>query len=297
MTNRAGQLDELRVPPGYYERPRVSRDGSLVAVSSEDANGAHIWIYDLSGKTSIRQLTFDGKNRFPVWSPDGTRVAFQSDREGDLAIFSQRSDGTTTAERLTKPENGSIHVPESWSSDGKHLVFSASEGGTNHLFVYSLDTKTSAPFGDVRSPRLISPTFSPDGRWVAYTVTTTAGQNQVFVQPFPATGAKYLVGSGARPQWSPAGKEILFYRNEGTFAKTVITQPGFSLSNEVALPFNVYAGRGPGAGRDADIMPDGKRFVAVVASTDPNAGPSGIREFQVVLNWFQELKERVPTEQ
>jgi len=293
MVDRAGNVTELKAAPGFYERPRVSPDGSRVALSSDDDSGAQVWIYDLSGKTSIRQLTFEGKNRFPIWSANGTHVAFQSDREGDAGIFSQRSDGGSPAERLTKPEKDTVHLPESWSPDGKHLLYSVAAGALNALWVYSADTKKSTPFGDVRSPRLISSTFSPDGRWVAYTLTTN-GLNQVFVQPFPQTGVKYLVGSGARPQWSPDGKEIFLYRNEGTFVKTVTTQPSFSLSNETKLPFNVYVGRGPGSGRDADIMPDGKRFVAVVSSTDQNAGPSGIREFHVVLNWFQELNHKVP---
>jgi Tol biopolymer transport system component/predicted Ser/Thr protein kinase len=293
VIDRTGKLEELKLPAGFYERPRVSPDGSQLALGSEESGGTHIWIHDLSGKSSIRQLTFDGKNRFPIWSHDGTRVAFQSDRDGDLAIFWQRSDGSGTAERVTKPEKGTSHIPESWSSDGKHLLYTVSETATNALWVYSLETRKSAPFADVRSPRLISPTFSPDGRWIAYTVLSGVG-NQVFMQPFPATGAKYLVGSGQRPQWSPDGKEIFFLRTEGTFVKTVTTQPRVSLSTEAALPFSVYLGRGFGFGRDADIMPDGKRWVAVVASTEPSAGPTGIREFQVVLNWFEELKQKFP---
>jgi hypothetical protein len=74
----------------------------------------------------------------------------------------------------------------------------------------------------------------------------------------------------------------------------VTTEPSFSVSNETPLPFNVYAGRGPGSGRDADIMPDGKRWIAVIASTNRNAGADVVRQFQVVLNWFEELKQKVP---
>ena len=292
MIDRAGNLTELKVPPRFYERPRVSRDGTLVALGSEDQSGAAaVWIYDLSGKTSMRQLTFEGRNRFPIWSPDGRDVAFQSDREGDAALFRQRSDGSEKAERLTKPEKDTTHAPESWSMDGNHLLFTVSEGFTNALWVYSFDTKKAVPFGDVRSPRLISASFSPDGRWVAYTVTTNGG-NQVFVQPFPTTGAKYLIGSGARPQWSPDGREIFYYTSDGSFVRSVTTVPSFVVSNEVTLPFNVYAGRGPGGGRDADIMPDGKRWVAVVAGTDRSAGAAALRQFNVVMNWFEELNKR-----
>jgi len=295
MIDRGGRLEELKVPAGFYERPRVSADGAHVALGSEDSNAAIISVYDLSGTTTMRQLTFEGegKNRFPIWSPDGARLAFQSDREGDAAIFTQRSDGSAKAERLTKPDKDTAHIPESWSSDGMHLLYTVTQGTTNALWVYSFDTKKSAPFGNVESPRLISPSLSPDHKWVAYTVTTR-GENQVFVQPFPATGAKYLVGSGARPQWSPDGKEIFFFRGEGTYVKAVTTTPSFALSNEARLPFNVYAGRGPGSGRDADVMPDGKRFVAVVSSTDATGTGPVVQEFLVVVNWFEELKHRVP---
>jgi hypothetical protein len=126
---------------------------------------------------------------------------------------------------------------------------------------------------------------------VAYTVTSNGG-NQVFVQPFPTTGAKYLVGSGARPQWSPDGREIFYYTTDGSFVRSVTTVPSFVVSNEAALPFNVYAGRGPGGGRDADIMPDGNRWVAVIAATDRSAGAAAFRQFNVVLNWFEEVNRR-----
>ena len=87
-----------------------------------------MWIDDVSGATSIRRLTLGGRNRVPVWSADGEHVAFQSDREGDLAIWWQRADGTTAAERLTKPDKDTAHVPESWSPDGKTLLFSVAKG-------------------------------------------------------------------------------------------------------------------------------------------------------------------------
>jgi eukaryotic-like serine/threonine-protein kinase len=297
IVDRAGNVTPLKVQTGFYERPRVSPDGTQLALGSEDSSGATIWIHDLSRDTSMRPLTFqgDGRNRFPVWSPDGTYVAFQSDREGDPAIFRQRSDGSSKAERLTTPDKGTAHVPETWSRDGKHLAYSVVKTTSNTLWVYSLDSKNSIQVPDVDTPRLLSPSFSPDGRWIAYTVTTSNGQNQVLVQPFPPNGPKQLVGPGARPLWSRSGKEIFYYRGDSTFFKTVIAnQPGLTLSNETALSFNVFLGRGPGPGRDADIMPDDKRFVAVVVPSGTSSGAVGIRRFDVIANWFEELKQRVP---
>ncbi|PWT84172.1 MAG: hypothetical protein C5B57_05320 [Blastocatellia bacterium] len=295
LVDRAGKMEPLKLAPGFYERPRVSPNGKQLAFGSEEVGGAVVWVYDLFSNTAPRQLTFEGKNQFPIWSADGQRVAFQSDREGDAAIFWQRSDGTTKAERLTKPDAGTSHVPEMWSPDGRHFLYTVEKAGDNYLWIYSMDRKTGEPISDVQSPRLISAAFSPNGRWIAYTVTT-GGTNRVLVQPFPTTGVRFLVGTGARPQWSPDGKELFFYNTDQgrTFVATVTTHPTFATTPPVALPFNVYAGRGPGFGRDADIFPDGKRFVAVVASPDAWFR-TGVRQFEVVLNWFDEVKQRAPT--
>jgi Tol biopolymer transport system component len=108
-------------------------DGKRIAVRSDDLKEAIVWIADVSAATSIRRLTLGGRNRVPVWSADGAHVAFQSDREGDRAIWWQRADGTTPAERLTRPDKDTAHMPESWSPDGKTLLFSVSTGDNDTL--------------------------------------------------------------------------------------------------------------------------------------------------------------------
>ena len=111
LVDRKGSIDELKVPPGPFEAPRVSPDGKRVAVVTDDGKEASVWIYDLSGASAIRRLTIGGRNRFPVWTAEGERITFQSDREGDLGIFWQRADGATPAERLTTAEKGAAQVP------------------------------------------------------------------------------------------------------------------------------------------------------------------------------------------
>ena len=96
LVDRSGTALPLKLPPGSYRHPRMSPDGKQLAVDSNDGKGDNVWIYDLSGASAIRRLTFEGQNRFPAWSADSQRVAFQSDREGDLGIFWQRADGTGT---------------------------------------------------------------------------------------------------------------------------------------------------------------------------------------------------------
>ena len=102
--DRNGIPKPLGLPPGPYWHPRISPNGKQLVFYTDDGKEQIVWIYDLDGKTSLRRLTFGGKNFVPIWSADSQRVMFQSDREGDLGLFWQRADGTGVAERVTKPE-------------------------------------------------------------------------------------------------------------------------------------------------------------------------------------------------
>jgi Tol biopolymer transport system component len=209
-TGNDGGSTPLKLPPSQYETPRLSPDGRHAAVGNIDSSGSHIWIVDLSGANSMRRLTFGGKSRHPEWAPDGERIAFQSDREGDLGLFRQRADGTGTAERLTKAERDTVHTPESWAPDGRHLLFSVTNRTDVSLWALSLQDRKAAPFGGVRSTKFTNATFSPDGRWVAYG-SDDSGTDAVYVQTFPATGAKYQISRGDvgnHVLWSRDGKQL-----------------------------------------------------------------------------------------
>src|SRR5712692_9635336 len=247
--DRKGGTEPLKLPSGPYEFPRVSPDGKHLAFGTDDGKEAIVWIYDLSGTSAMRRLTFGGRNRFPIWSADGARVAFQSDREGDLGIFWQRADGTGTAERLTRPEQGTSHFPESWDPNGERFLFSVSKGSSDSgvsLWTFSLQEKKAEPFGGVQESGapLTQAIFSPDGRWVAYGSTET-GMDAVYVQPFPATGAKYQISKdrGQSPLWSPDSKEIFYVGGAGgtqpagqLVVMSLTTQPTFTFGNPVAVP-------------------------------------------------------------
>ena len=241
LIDRKGGAEPLKLPPGPYLMPRVSPDGTRIAFGTDDGKEAIIYHYDLSGTSAMRRVTFGGNNRFPIWSRDGKRVAFQSDREGDLAIFSQSADGTGIAERLTKPEQGESHAPESWSPKADRLLFSVTKGSDMSLWAFSLQDKSVTPFDAVHSSNPIGAVFSPDGRWVAYT-STERGTTTIYVQPFPATGAKYqLFAKGADSPhevvWSPDGKELFYNPRAGEFeAVSVATEPTFAFGNPVAVP-------------------------------------------------------------
>jgi serine/threonine protein kinase/Tol biopolymer transport system component len=307
LIDRKGGVERLKLPSGPYESPRFSPDGTRIAFGSVDGKGASIWIYDLSGTTSMRQLTFGGQNRFPIWSANGQRVVFQSDREGDFGIFWQRADGTGAAERLTRPEQEQSHVPESWSRTGGRLLFGVTKGrvmslaggerSSASLWTFSLQDGKAIPFGEVRlSSTLPVPNavFSPDGRWVAYSSNEMgAGPPSVFVQPFPATGAKYLIGSGRDPIWSQDGQELFFWQGGGEFVvSSVSTHAGFTFGSPVPLPTGFLFGR-PGP-TNYDVAPDGRRFIGVVDAERDQSGSAAAPKIQIVINWFEELKARAP---
>ena len=304
LADRKGSSEILKLPPGAYEHPRISPDGKRVAFDTDDGKEAIVWIYDLAGTSSMRRLTFGHKNRFPIWSRDGQRIAFQSDREGDLGIFWQRADGTGTAERLTKPEQGTSHVPESWSPDGKRFLFAATKGSSISLWAFSLEDRKATPFGDVQSRNPINAVFSPDGRWVAYYSNET-GRDAIYVQPFPATGAKYQIPkrdptqNDHHPVWSSDGKELFYIPMPGALAAiSVTTRPDFSFGNPVPVPRKFTTGGSAQTDiRNYDLTPDGKILGLIDTSELIQSGNPGAPEFRVVLNWFEELKARVPTKQ
>jgi eukaryotic-like serine/threonine-protein kinase len=213
--DRKGTVTALPLPRGVYQNPRVSPDGKWLAVETHDGKETAIGLYELSGASSIRRLTYGGNNRVPVWSADGTRVAFQSDREGDRAVFWQPVDGGP-AERLTRPEPGTVHTPESWAPLSDVLLFSVTKDVETTLWTFSTSSRKASRFGDVTS--VGQPTdavFSPDGRWIAYQIgESNSAEGWTYVQPFPPTGTKHQIARGGRPLWSRDGRDLaLFFRS------------------------------------------------------------------------------------
>jgi hypothetical protein len=234
-----------------------------------------------------------------MWSADSQRVAFQSDREGDSAIFWQPADGTGGAERLTKPDEGTTHAPESWAPDGEHFLFRAQKGSDISLWAFALKEKKAVQFGGVRSSNPTNAVFSPDGRWVAYHARETGKTfDEVFVQPFPATGAKYqlpISRDNHHPIWLSGGKELFYTPGSGLSdaVVSVTTDGNVAFGNPVPATIGVNSAA-PFFPRPFDISPDGKRFIGVVSAEQSQSGAPVAPQIQVVLNWFEDLKARVP---
>ena len=298
LIDRRGDAETLGVPPAPYVAPRVSPNGQFVAVSTDDVREAAIWVYDLRGGSAIQRLTFSGKNRHVIWSRDSTWVAFQSDREGDRGIFRQRADGTGAVERLTKAEKATQHIPHAWSPATDVVLFSVRTGERYALWSVDVKGGRTAPWGQVESGVQAEAVFSPDGKWVAYQ-SDEIGQPEIYVQPATGAGPKYMVPRDLQnhhPLWSPDGREILYIPRQGAqHAIPVTTAPRFSFGKPV---FVERGGRieGPALNRrNHDLLPDGKRFIGVMQSGDrTNIAAVFSTRINVVLNWFQELNQRVP---
>ena len=288
LFDRKGGATPLKLAPGTYFFPRVSPNGKRLAFETHDGRNAVVSVYDLAGGSSPRRVTFGGNNRLPVWSRDGKRVAFQSDREGDFGIFWQPVDGGV-AERLTQAPKGQVHTPEAWSPTDDVLVYSVTSGATRSLWLFSLATRKPTPVPEVQASQIPpDAAFSPDGRWLAYQVAdATSAEGTTYVQPYPLTGMKYEIARGGRPQWSPDGKELFFIPAPSQFlAVGVRTEPTFSVTPPYSL-IRRFGLAPPAAPRPYDILPDG-RFVAVDAANQSGETPT--QQIQVVLNWFEELK-------
>ena len=297
LIDRQGAVQRLKLPARPYEFPRVSPDGQWVAVGTDDGKEAIVWVHDLSGATAMRRLTFEGRNRFPVWSADGQRIAFQSDREGDLGIFWQGADGSGIVERLTKPEQGETHIPISWSHDGRTLLFTVTQGTNFSLWTFSLSSRKAAAFGTVQSGVLPNAVFSPDARWVAYEVRPpdpSINRSAIFVEPFPRTGQRRQIAVGVMPFWSRDGKQLFFaenYTSADLTVASVTTRPVLTFGNLTSLPRGGLASAqgGTNVPRNWDMALDDNRQIGVVDAEETQP------QIRVVLNWLDELKRLVPT--
>jgi eukaryotic-like serine/threonine-protein kinase len=293
--DRTGRAEVLKLPLNSYQHPRISPDGKQVTFTTEERSETIIWVYELAGTSAPRRLTFGGRNQFPIWSADGQWIAFQSDRESDGGIFRLRADGSGAAERLTKADRGTSHVPESWSPDGKSFSYTISADSRHTLALYSLQEKRTTVVAGLESSNPFNSAISPDGRWIAYS-WRSFGAASVQVQPIPPTGARYQVSkeTGHHPVWSPDGKELFYFPGSSPLAGVnVRTQPAFAVTDPTTTVATFTSNTQPMLPRNHDITPDGQRFIAAV---DPGfQSAAGPPQIQVVLNWTEELKQRVPT--
>jgi hypothetical protein len=302
--DRDGKEEPIDAPPDQYLFPKISPDGTRVALTILGEN-PDIWVWDLVRKTMTR-LTFDkGSDMQPVWTPDSKQVLFYSAREGKFGgIFRKNADGTGEEQKLVAAPDRQLY-PWDLSGDGKTVVV--------------LDTPDANTRGDIsmlsmegdhaRKPLLnnpdyveVQPRLSPDGKWMAY-VSNESGQGEIYVRPFPEVNkGRWQVSTkgGVSPLWAPNGRELFYFGEDDSSvtAVAVETVQAFSAGTPRKLfSLSPYLGGGNTAGTPWDIHPDGKRFLMMKrpASTGTAPAAAAPRKINIVLNWLEELKQRVPT--
>jgi Tol biopolymer transport system component len=301
LVDRNGVVERLNVPPKAYLSPRVSPDGQTLLVQSAESGGDVIWAYDLEGDRAIQQLTFEGDNQRPAWSRDGERITFSSDRDGTMSLYWMPADGSGVAERLTTAEEGTSHWMGSWSPDGKMLVFNVERVLATDwdILALSVDTGETEVLYDTPGMAYLGAELSADGQWLAYAAGESSANLDIYVEPFPPTGARRRISQsgGYWPLWTPAGDELIYRPVSTTDELTlrsvdIVAEPAISFSNErthAVRGFNVVSYY-----RDYDIMPGGERLVMIFPFDEGASADAARGQINIVLNWFEEVSDRVP---
>jgi eukaryotic-like serine/threonine-protein kinase len=273
---RGRELEPL-TPPGSYRHPRFSPDGRRVVaekVNADDGND-DVWMYDLDRHAVTRLTSTAAPDTHPTWSPDGRRVAFSSKRGTLYDVFVKTVDTTEPEQPLvTGPGDKLV---ENWSTNGKYLSGTLLRSG---LWIFPLDPAEKPWL--VRANTKIEKwqsEFSPDGKWLAY-MSYESGSPEVYVEPIPATGARWQVSTrgGAQPHWRNHGRELLYLSPDGLLMAVPVSAEGWQKSAPLPL-FHISVPDFIGSG-DYSISPKGDRIVVNTFISDPVVPP-----IDVVVNW------------
>ena len=292
--DRTGKEEAIAAPPRAYNHPRLSPDGTRVALFSSDQEN-DLWIWDLR-RLVLTRLTLDANlDSYPVWTRDGARIVFSSNRGASLNLWSQAADGTGAAERLTTSNHGQRVT--GITPDGMTVVFDEAVPSTGRdLFQLALDpTRRVTPLLQTKFDEL-NGIVSPDGRWLAYE-SNSSGAFEIYVRPFPnVAGGQWEVSTagGRMPVWARSGKELFYINGVGALMTVAVEARGvtWNAGMPMRIPAPPFFIANSASGRTYDVSPDERRFLVIkTPGTDGGAAPA----FIVVQHWDEELKRLVPT--
>jgi len=286
--DRAGKEVALLGGRGDSFSVELSPDGTRAAINIRDRprNTLDVWLYDVSRGVRTR-LTFDpGREGATVWSPDGTRVAFDSDRAGPLHLYWKPSSGIGAEEPI--PGSESAGRTYSWSADGRYLLFQTRASGAPNQQLWALPLAGDRkPFPFLQTPfDATRARFSPDSRWVAYT-SRESGREEVYVVPFPKADGRWQVSTagGSWSRWRRDGKELFYLAPDNTLMAAAVDGENATFQVRAVRPLfnapldldeNLYP---------YDVSPDGQRFLMVTLAE------SSSTPITVVTNWAVDLNK------
>jgi Tol biopolymer transport system component len=294
--NRSGREEPVGVPNRTYVYSRLSPDESKIALDIRDQQ-SDIWVWDVHRPGLTRLMSDHGLHRGVVWSLDGRRVAFSMERGGQENIYWQLADGSGVPEPLT--DGPTAKYPNSFTAD--RLLFMEPQYPPYDL--WSLDLKSKHADVLLHGPQSESNAeVSPDGHWLAYE-SDESKRSEVYIRPFPKIDTERWTVStegGSRPAWSKNGRELYYQMGPTSDGVTKIMAVSVEAGTTPVLgrPHAVVEGPygSPQLGRSYDVTADGKRFLMIKAVEPPRStATSPQSQLMVVLNWQEELKQRVPT--
>jgi serine/threonine-protein kinase len=272
----------------YPRYPRISPDGRRFAVTIGPAQEGHAWIYDVAGEAQPYKVTFSAHNVFPTWSPDGSRIAFSSTRDGPTRnLFTVAADGSVVEPtRIVASDKDESNFD--WSSQGVLMYQALGDSTRMDLWTQSVgaDGKSApwlqTPFAET------NPVFSRDGKWVAFVADTT-GADEIWVRPYPGPGSPVRVSSagGHDPVWARNGTELYYQEGSKLMAAALLSTSPMQFATPRILFEGGFVAWEANTPRTFDVAADG-RFLMI----EPSATYS--QRFNVVLNWVEELKRRIP---
>jgi eukaryotic-like serine/threonine-protein kinase len=287
-TDRAGKAMGLFGPPGAYSRFRLAPDDKRIAF---DVANQDVWVLDAVRGVTSRLTSNPAFDNAPVWSPDGLRLLFSSNRNGGYDVYTKSASGTGQEELLIKMGTGTGAAVD-WSKDGRFVLYQMPVAKTGQDLWIAPQFPGGAAGDRKPFPYLQSQfdeqdgRFSPDGKWVAY-VSNESGRDEIYVQSFPVSGAKFQIssGGGTEPQWRNDGTELFYLAADGNLMAVPVKLGSLGSESfqsgppKPLMPVPSLAG-GVTFTRSYAVSNDGQRFLIPSASATGNA-PS----LTVVLNW------------
>jgi serine/threonine protein kinase/Tol biopolymer transport system component len=265
--NRSGKtLAQVGNPDGARKAGvlSVSPDGHQVALARTTDGNVDLWLLNLGRSGVMSRLTSDPANdQYALWSRDGLRLTFGSNRNGPLHIFEKSVDRSTDEPLLVTPQNT---VPADWSPDGHVLLYLTADPKT-HLDIWALPIgRDEKPFPVIQSLyEDLNPQFSPDGTWIAYQ-SGESNRHEVYIRPFRRPGAPVPISTdgGTQPRWRRDGRELFYLGLDRRLMAVSIAFSSNGRSVEAGIPMRLFQTKigGPGISqREYEVSPDGQRFL------------------------------------
>jgi len=284
--DREGKTLGILGPAGTYANPNLSPDGKRVAYDqrSPDGRAIGIWVQDVKSDTALRLTLHPSLNQAPVWSPDGKKIVFTSNRKVINKMFKKNSDGSGAEDEITDIKAGRMVNAWDWSRDGKYLLVR----NEAELWCYSLAEGKSRIY--IKGPSVVkNAQFSPDGKYVAY-ATNETGDWEIYVSPFPEASSKWQVsrGGGEEPRWRGDEKELFYVSPDG---KLMATNVKLGASFESMMPVPLFQTRRRQKISSQDIFTyaiseDGNKFLFNTLMDQRETPP-----LSIIRNWNAELEK------